>query len=62
MTELIPGLLPHVRDEIYGIILAGKVARVKGKPRTENPYPEGTFFYSLWQDGWRGESCPVGLR
>lgn len=51
--EDIPGLIPHVRDEIYGTIEAGAVARQLGEPRTANPYPSHTFFWSLWLDGWR---------
>ncbi len=55
MQADIPGLVPHVRDEIYGAIEAGMHAREAGKPKSANPHPTHTFFWSLWQDGWR--SC-----
>jgi ribosome modulation factor len=49
----LPGLVPHIRDEIYGAIEAGRRARAAGEPRTANPHPARTFFWSLWLDGWR---------
>ncbi len=51
----LPGRAPHIRDKIFGAIEAGRAARIAGKPRTANPHPAGTFFFSLWLDGWRAE-------
>lgn len=31
----------------------GRDARIAGRPRSENPYPEGTPMRLLWDEGWR---------
>jgi hypothetical protein len=42
----------YIRDQVYGVIEAGSAARAAGEPLTANPHPRGTYFASLWHDGW----------
>jgi hypothetical protein len=51
----LPGLVPHIRNEIYGAIEAGRQARRAGETQEANPHPALTYFSSLWQDGWRSD-------
>jgi len=44
-----------LRARIYETIVAGSEARKKGAAIEANPHPPGTYFWSLWRDGYRDD-------